>query len=168
MSRFTTNLTKWSVHQAKTQTSLGIHPVWSVFAVCSMGSWGLNVSSCGQWRLWSDWADAQADHPPSLIWVFAGRKGHFIRFVMRQPKSLISAKMSLWLIHHSYGICDFRNDSKYWLMIDYPIDNVNTIKVLWAATWQNQQNGCAPSEDSDQSGHPPSLIRVFPVRSMGS
>ena len=22
---------------------------------------------------------------------------------------------------------------------------------------------CAPSEDSDQPGHPPSLIRVFPV-----
>ena len=29
----------------------------------------------------------------------------------------------------------------------------------WATTWQNQQNVCAPSEDSD----PPSLIRVFPV-----
>ena len=37
-----------------------------------------------------------------------------------------------------------------------------------AASWQNQQNECAPSEDSDQPGHPPSLIRVFPVRSMGS
>ena len=35
---------------------------------------------------------------------------------------------------------------------------------LWAATWQNQQNDCVPSEDSDQSGHPPSLIRVFAVR----
>ena len=28
----------------------------------------------------------------------------------------------------------------------------------------NQQYGCAPSEDSDQPGHPPSLIRVFAVR----
>ena len=27
---------------------------------------------------------------------------------------------------------------------------------------------CAPIEDSDQPGHPPSLIRVFAVRSMGS
>ena len=27
---------------------------------------------------------------------------------------------------------------------------------------------CAPSEDSDQSGHPHSLIRVFTMRSMGS
>ena len=31
---------------------------------------------------------------------------------------------------------------------------------IWAATWQNQQSECAPSEDSDQ----PSLIRVFAVR----
>ena len=27
---------------------------------------------------------------------------------------------------------------------------------------------CAPSKDSDQPGHPPSLIRVFTVHSMGS
>ena len=33
--------------------------------------------------------------------------------------------------------------------------------TIWAASWQNQQNDCAPSEDSDQPGHPPSLIRVF-------
>ena len=31
----------------------------------------------------------------------------------------------------------------------------------WAVT---QQNYCAPSEDSDQPGHPPSLIRGFAVR----
>ena len=37
-------------------------------------------------------------------------------------------------------------------------------KLIWATTWQNQQNECAPSEDSDQPGHPPSLIRVFAVR----
>ena len=37
-------------------------------------------------------------------------------------------------------------------------------KDIWAATWQNQQNECLPSEDSDQTGHPPSLIRVFTVR----
>ena len=35
---------------------------------------------------------------------------------------------------------------------------------IWAATWQNQQNECAPSEDADQSGHPPILTRVFAVR----
>ena len=39
---------------------------------------------------------------------------------------------------------------------------------IWAASWQNQQNDCAPSKDSDQPGHPPSLIRVFAVHSVGS
>ena len=39
---------------------------------------------------------------------------------------------------------------------------LNTCK--WAATWHKQQSDCAPSEDSDQPGHPPSLIRVFAVR----
>ena len=43
-----------------------------------------------------------------------------------------------------------------------------TFNVISAATWQNQQNECAPSEDSDQPGHPPSLIKVFAVRAMGS
>ena len=31
------------------------------------------------------------------------------------------------------------------------------------ASWQKQQNDCTPSEDSDQPGHLPSLIRVFAV-----
>ena len=35
-----------------------------VFAVRPKSSCGHNVSSCGQWRLWSDWADAQADLSP--------------------------------------------------------------------------------------------------------
>ena len=37
-------------------------------------------------------------------------------------------------------------------------------EAIWAATWQNQQSDFAPSEDSDQPWHPPSLIRVFAVR----
>ena len=40
-----------------------------VFAVRTVGRWGPNVSSCGQRRLWSDWADVQAEL--SLRWVGA-------------------------------------------------------------------------------------------------
>ena len=29
---------KMTVHPVKTQISLAVHPVWSVFTVCSMGS----------------------------------------------------------------------------------------------------------------------------------
>ena len=51
-----------------------VHPpsLIRVFAVRSMGSWGPKLSSCGQRKLWSDWADAQADlslrwtHMPSI------------------------------------------------------------------------------------------------------
>ena len=50
----------------------------------------------------------------------------------------------------------------------YCIINIYCSPLMWAATWQNQQCDNAPSEDSDQPGHPPSLIRVFAVRSMGS
>ena len=51
----------------------------------------------------------------------------------------------------------------------YSLDFCMAIQVLahhhqWATTRQNQQNDCAPSDDSDQPGHPPSLIRVFAVR----
>ena len=38
---------------------------------------------------------------------------------------------------------------------------------IWAVSRQNQQNDCTPSEDSDQPGHPPSLIRVFAMGSEG-
>ena len=37
------------------------------------------------------------------------------------------------------------------------------IFLKWTASWQNQQNDCVPSEDSDQPENPPSLIRVFAI-----
>ena len=36
-------------------------------------------------------------------------------------------------------------------------------EIIWAPTWPNHSNDCAPSEDSDQPGHPPNLIRVIAV-----
>ena len=52
LSRLMTKPTKWSVHPAKTQISLGIpSSLIRVFAECSVGSWGPNVSSCRQ-REW--------------------------------------------------------------------------------------------------------------------
>ena len=38
------------------------------------------------------------------------------------------------------------------------------VRVYMSRDMKNKQNCCAPSEDSDQPGHPPSLIRVFAVR----
>ena len=40
MSHLVKKTTKWHVHPAKTQISLGIRPVWSVFAVRMKKAWG--------------------------------------------------------------------------------------------------------------------------------
>ena len=69
---------KMSVRPAKTQISLGIRPVWSVFAVRMKKAWVLSYPLSAQRRLWSDWADAQADL--SLHWAHT----HFVGFVMRR------------------------------------------------------------------------------------
>ena len=36
--------------------------------------------------------------------------------------------------------------------------------IIWTISWQTNKMACAPSDDLDQPGHPPSLIRVFAVR----
>ena len=53
-----------------------------VFAVCMKKARVLTYPLSAQQRLWSDWADAQADL--SLRWVHS----HFVGFVMRQLKSI--------------------------------------------------------------------------------
>ena len=65
------NLQSHTVRPAKTQFSLCIWTVWSVFVWCSLDSQGFKASSCGQWRLWPDCADAQADL--SLRWTLMWR-----------------------------------------------------------------------------------------------
>ena len=86
---------KMSVCPVKTQISLGIRPVWSVFAVCLMGSYkGPKLSSCGQRRLWSDWADAQADL--SLRWV------HSLCWFCHVAAHICRKKTFFMIIIHSY------------------------------------------------------------------
>ena len=80
----------------------------------------------------------------------------------------------LVLFSKDSGKIEFRNvDSEPWFytrmsaIFRQSITQCLSVEVSkWAATWQNQQSDCAPSEDSDQPGHPPSkctaktLIRV--------
>ena len=81
----------------------------------------------------------------------------------------------MWVnLHHGHIGSHSRSESSN---MSYRIDLKNTfflmffccIKIIlnfitWATTCQNQQSDCAPSEDSDQPGHPPCLIRVFAAR----
>ena len=62
LSRLVTKTTKWSVHPAKTQFSLGIS-----FTVRMKKHWVPSYPLSALRRLWSDWVDVQAD--PSLCWA---------------------------------------------------------------------------------------------------
>ena len=79
---------------------------------------------------------------PRLIWVFAGRTATLLVLSCRG-----SVVIMFWIA--SSGFC------MKWESIDL------AYMLMWAATWQNHQNEYAPSEDSDQPGHPPSLLRVL-------
>ena len=64
-----------------------------------MGSLGPKLPSCGRRRLWSDWADAQADL--SLCWA----RTHFVGFVMRWLLCCgLSFYISCWFSKCTYGI----------------------------------------------------------------
>ena len=45
-----------------------------------------------------------------------------------------------------------------WTLLDF------MLCITWAASWQNKQTDNATSEDSNQPGHPPSLIRDLAIR----
>ena len=60
-----TKPTKWHVRPAKTQISLGIHPVWSESLLSAWRNILSSVTHWVHWEDWSDWVDAQA----SLRWA---------------------------------------------------------------------------------------------------
>ena len=64
---------------------------------------------------------------------------------------------------------DVRVSHAKWLCLDRPVAGlIPTLatceKALEPPLDKTNKMACAPSEDSDQPGHPPSLIRVFAVR----
>ena len=64
---------------AKTQISLGICPVWSE---SSLSAWR-KVGPLATHNMHSEDSD-QTGWMPRLIWVFAGRTGHFVGFDVQQ------------------------------------------------------------------------------------
>ena len=69
----------------KTQINLGICPVWSESSLCAWRSLGFLATQ------WVDSEDSdQTGWMPRLIWVYAGRTGHFVGFVELRLISLDS------------------------------------------------------------------------------
>ena len=68
-----------TVRPAKTQISLGIHPVWSE---SSLSVWRKLGSLSTHWAHSED--SDQTGRMPRLIWVFAGRTCHFVCLIMKR------------------------------------------------------------------------------------
>ena len=112
-----------------------------VFAVRMKKAWILSYLLSAQQRLWSDWADAQAD---LMIWVFAGT-GCFVGFVMLRLKCSVKA----------VDILTFFD-----ILTSKSIERFTQIHTsMWASSWENlpyaiceqqkRRSACASSQ-SDQ------------------
>ena len=133
-----------------------------VFAVCMKKPWVLSYPLSAQRRFRSDWADAQADL--SLRWEHS----HFVGFVMSWHMSFLDQHKPLFHNQHAFRSklsCETQ-------LIQVVQDLADTLyhggQLDEPHRDKTNEMACASSEDSDQPGHPPSLIRVFAVRLMGS
>ena len=129
---------KMSVRPAKTQISLGIRPVWSVFAVRMKV---LCYPLSAQRRLWSDWADTLADL--NFHWA----RSHVVCFIMSQL---------IWAYHEKtrLGVCDsYDSNRPAQLQTSYSLE---ISAILYYPSSDNK--------DADQTARMCRLICAFVVR----
>ena len=111
-----------------------------VFAVHMKKPWVLSHPLSAQQRLWSDWADAQADL--SLCWAHA----HFVGFVISGLKC--NFWMNYWMVKLHCSNNPFFCQSEFF---------------NWAMSWENLFMPYANNKGADQPVHPHSLISTFIV-----
>ena len=126
-----TKPTKWHMRPAKTLISLGIRPVWSESSLIAWKkAWVLSYPLSAQRRLWTDWADAQADL--SLRWVHS----HFVGFVMRRLLYYYS-KTEFWYSREGHCECLVYciHDYDRGMLIFCPFFSHVTRKPVFGALW---------------------------------
>ena len=117
-----------------------------VFTVCMKKAWVLSYPLSAQWRLWSNLVGCPG-------WSESSLGAHAILLVLSWGgSSCFHHQIQCLSLYNSLDVFSLTFSLALFVFL-----------YIWATTWQNQQNECAPSEDSDQPGHPPSLIRVFTV-----
>ena len=122
--------------------------------------------------------------PPSLIRAFAvwvAKDPSFLHVDSEDWSLIIMSRCPVWWSESLLGtqsFCWFCHEVAHvyfaWRALSQ-IACVYSCNKIKKASCRNEPTHdkinkmtCAPSEDSDQPGHPPSLIRVFAVRLMGS
>ena len=113
-----------------------------------------------------------AEHSPSTFSIgaiFSGQNlsplqmncfSWTLRMVKPEQSAVDGLSVNLIWIICRVTLCVYSSLVDFFLLFLCLIQMIQAM-CMWAATWQTQENGCAPSEDSNQPGHPPSLIRVF-------
>ena len=155
----TNNMT---VRPVKTPISQGICPVWSESSLCTQ--WVAKDPSFlhADSEDWSDAGDGKdsdqtGQMPRRLIWVFAGRTGHFVGFVVRR---LIWTGISSFLWHFT---APWRIAMKPTIYL--PKDNFEySYPPKWATSWENLSSGFETSEDSNRPAQLMRLARVLKFR----
>ena len=172
MSRSTANPTKCQVRPAKTQVTQGIRPVWleSLCAVCVAKD-----------TVFLHFLHADSE---DRFEILLGAHSQFVGFVILRLINKLQTHVRTATRCKGKAVFRFTKKGKQkspgratsrscsQSLIPGGRETVTQINVCIV----NRQNmyepqhgktnnmACAPSEDSDQSGHPPSLIRVFVVR----
>ena len=126
-----------------------------------------------KWHVPSEDSD-QTGRMPRLTWVFAGGTGYIVGFVMMRLRCTQHRHASDWVATRLISLqwvqrmnqrffiwkakirCSEWSES--WLSthdsLYVLLSRGSTNVVSWAASWQNQQIDCVPSDDSAQPGHP--------------
>ena len=155
---------KMSLRPTKTQISMGIRPVWSESSLCAQ--WVAKDPRCFHAVSEdSDQTGRMPRHPPSLIWVFAGRtatllflscRGSYLKLIGITQK-LTKFPNMITLMNWNSTLTDLLLSTCHTF---WHFQSQDVLRLKWAASRQNRKMTCAPSEDADQTGLPPSLISL--------
>ena len=101
------------------------------------------------------WHVQPSVHPRSLIKFFIVRRKNYLFFAIQNVPS-----------EYSYQTAQADLNLRWTRMSEGTFSDV-AAPIFEPAHDKTNKLACAPSEDSDQPGHPPSLIRAFAMRLMG-
>ena len=123
-----TEPTKWAVHPAKTQISLGVRRVWSE---SSLSAWR-KLGSLATHEAHSEDSD-QTGQMPRLIWVFAGCTDHFVGFeaaqIMKMPSEDSDQPVHLCSLTRVFAVC---------LKMVWVLSHPYSAKKDWSNSWAVQ------------------------------
>ena len=118
MSHTVTKPTKWHVRPAKTQITLGIHPVWSESSLCTQ--WVAKDSS---------FLEADSEDSDRLIWVFAGRTCHLVGFVTMGLKCFFLSWLVMNIVQIVYSGLFSWHDKTHGVLETYWHSKINFEEV---------------------------------------